>query len=521
MNFKHFFLSHTKPEIINPYLVAYTPLVFIYAYNIEKAFIFSPTRIIIFIFIAITTLRLVLQKIITNHSQSSAIIIIILFFSFLAGHLARWLPYFELWRFNSFILSRNPLVFLVTCSLISFTCFLVIKYPWPLKQIHRIVAVSLILVIFINSLQIIWYLIKLPDQLVGAPLSNTVLSTVGLQKLPDIYYIILDGHARADVLKELYDYPESKLTAFLEDRGFYVAGESKANHVYTLLSLTTALNYNYIENLTSSFKLGEKNPTLLSGLIENNKAARRLKNLGYTYIIVGSGYFATEKSPLADVEYEYVYDFNNLELAFLRTNIFSRFLSYINLDPRTFHRNRILYEFNTLKEIPQDRRPTFTFAHILAPHPPFVFNENGDEVGKGGRFTLTDGYGSVNTKKEYKDGYFQQLLYIDKLLTSTLDEILTKSDTPPIIIIQSDHGPASEIAWQNHQKDIFLSDVIDRANPMSVFERTGILNAYYFPYQGATKLYASITPVNSFRLLFNHYFDGDFELLEDRTYIDR
>ena len=49
-------------------------------------------------------------------------------------------------------------------------------------------------------------------------------------------------------------------------------------------------------------------------------------------------------------------------------------------------------------------------------------------------------------------------------------------------------------------------------------ERHAILNAYYLPGKGTDGLYPSITPVNSFRLIFNAYFEGKYEMLEDRLF---
>ena len=45
-----------------------------------------------------------------------------------------------------------------------------------------------------------------------------------------------------------------------------------------------------------------------------------------------------------------------------------------------------------------------------------------------------------------------------------------------------------------------------------------IFNAYRLPPDGNKLLYDSITPVNSFRLIFNYYFGTDYELLSDRSY---
>jgi hypothetical protein len=49
-------------------------------------------------------------------------------------------------------------------------------------------------------------------------------------------------------------------------------------------------------------------------------------------------------------------------------------------------------------------------------------------------------------------------------------------------------------------------------------ESISILNAYYLPGVDSSQLYDSISPVNTFRLIFNTYFGEDYELLDDRTY---
>jgi hypothetical protein len=48
--------------------------------------------------------------------------------------------------------------------------------------------------------------------------------------------------------------------------------------------------------------------------------------------------------------------------------------------------------------------------------------------------------------------------------------------------------------------------------------RLEILNAVYFP-DNAGKLEETSTPVNTFRIIFNTYFNGDFPLLENHSYL--
>jgi hypothetical protein len=81
-----------------------------------------------------------------------------------------------------------------------------------------------------------------------------------------------------------------------------------------------------------------------------------------------------------------------------------------------------------------------------------------------------------------------------------ISDIIDKSSVPPIIIIQGDHGPGVPVQSGDYNA-----------------RRMQILNAYYFP-EVDVPLYAEITPVNSFRILFNYYFDQDLELRDDISF---
>ena len=96
-------------------------------------------------------------------------------------------------------------------------------------------------------------------------------------------------------------------------------------------------------------------------------------------------------------------------------------------------------------------------------------------------------------------------MFINGLVLNAISEIKKKSDIPPIIIIQGDHGPGA----------YYTEGSLEKTN---THERFSILNAYLLPKHVEDHLYPSITPVNSFRLLFTEYFDLDFPLLPDRSY---
>lgn len=100
-----------------------------------------------------------------------------------------------------------------------------------------------------------------------------------------------------------------------------------------------------------------------------------------------------------------------------------------------------------------------------------------------------------------------QLIFVNKKVKELVDKILLKSKIPPIIILQADHGSESSLYgnWENPTTHMLK-------------ERMNILNAYYLPSFEKKMLYDSITPVNTFRLVFDFYFDTNYGLLDDQSY---
>ena len=58
---------------------------------------------------------------------------------------------------------------------------------------------------------------------------------------PAIYYIILDGYARSEVMRELFDFDNTAFLERLERKGFFVARGSNANYCQTPLSRLSSL----------------------------------------------------------------------------------------------------------------------------------------------------------------------------------------------------------------------------------------------------------------------------------------
>jgi hypothetical protein len=159
-----------------------------------------------------------------------------------------------------------------------------------------------------------------------------------------------------------------------------------------------------------------------------------------------------------------------------QTTMAEPFLSRLGYDRFTDKRKYTLYQFSKLAQMHQTKEPFFVYAHIVLPHSPYVFGANGEPKAKEDNCP----------EKELNVYYINQLIYVNKQVKKLIEEILFNSDNPPIIILQADHGQGSSKA-----------------------ARMRILNAYYLPGGGEKSLYDCITPVNTFRVILNHYFGTD------------
>lgn len=325
---------------------------------------------------------------------------------------------------------------------------------------------------------------------------------------PDIYYIILDRYAGESTLKDLYSFDNRKFLDFLTEKGFYVAGRSTMNYPRTLTSLAASLNMEYINFLTKIAGENTSDQTFAYPLINNHKVGELLKSQGYRYLHLGSWFEPTKVNPLADQNFlmgDLYLGLDGFSTEFLETTLFAPVIRRLSSRTSSFdfaiqHRNRILYQFERLEEIPSLAGPKFVFAHILVPHEPFVFDENCDEI--------------TPTNKLSIPKYLAQLTCANQKTKHLIETILTNSKTPPIIVVQADEGPYNMVYPMPKGRFNFKDASDDTLN-----ERFPILNALYLPGVDKSDLYSSMTPVNTFRFIFNKYFGAELDLLLDKNYI--
>lgn len=374
-----------------------------------------------------------------------------------------------------------------------------------LTAIANVVALGMLLW---PALQMGWFFARHPLHRVdpgAAVASDPALAGVARPSSPpDVWYIILDRYPDEPTLRGRFGFDNREFYDFLDATGFYRATRSRSNYPLTALSLASSLNFEYLDGLAA--EVGKDSPDWrnLYERIRYHRAGALLRSQGYRLVHVGAWWWPTRHNPAADENFNYL-RLPSSALAVLSNSI----LSVLDLkypSPWTNFRleqyNRLRFQFDRLAKLPAEPGPKFVFVHILAPHPPYVLRASG---------TYLEEAEADRTAERIL--FRNQVIALNRMVCGLLDRILADSRTPPVILLQSDEGPYPDGKIGPDDLGEFR-----RAAPALLREKTGILNVYYLPGADRSKFYPEISPVNSFRLVFNHYFGARLPMLPDRTF---
>lgn len=322
----------------------------------------------------------------------------------------------------------------------------------------------------------------------------------------DIWYLVFDRYGSARSLDLLYGIDDRPFLDRLHARGFEIATDSHANYVKTALSLAATLNVDYIDDLAAAQDPASQDHGPIYRHLSDHAVGHFLRARGYRYVHLGSTYDPTETSVLADLNpridgppdfVDALFDMSAVPAIARRLRIRT------SVSARERHHQIGRFQLDTLDDLAGEPGPKFVFAHILLPHPPYTFASDG-------RY-LTDREDEVRTDKE---GYAQQLVYLQARIEALVERLLARPEAErPIIVLQADEGPYP----LDYARNISGYDWAT-ATSEDLEIKFGIFNAMYLPGNEAPDLSATLSAVNTFRLILDAYFDADLPLLPDRSF---
>jgi hypothetical protein len=473
---------------LHPFLFAVYPVLALLAVNISEVDISSAYRPLAVALGTVVLFALMFRWFWRDWRAAAIALTIILVLFYLYGHTYLLLKGINI---NGFHLFRHRTLIPIWLGAGALLVWLIARKRINLTSATYLLNVVGLFLLALPSLQLAFYFLQSSTAQVEAQQDTRALDLNVAGNPPDIYYIILDGYGRADVLQDQFGYDNSDFLGALRELGFYVAECSQSNYAQTQISLASSLNFDYIDSLSDRFTPGSDDRTGLDTLIKHSAVRASLEAAGYETVAFATGFLMSELedadyylAPQLDLGQLNEFEYLLVETTFARLIQDSNRLGLPNSGTELY-RERTLFALDKLAKLSYIRDPKFVFVHLIVPHPPYVFGPTGGPIPPREAGT---------TRSEINElRYLDQTTYISNRLREILPRIIANSARPPLIVIQSDHGPTIPGSPQSRMKN---------------------LNAYYLPGAQA-RLYPTITPVNTFRIIFNIYFGQSLALLED------
>lgn len=334
----------------------------------------------------------------------------------------------------------------------------------------------------------------------GNPRPRPAAAATELRNPRNVYWLVTDAYSRADVLRRSFGWDNSAFLEALEKRGFSIGHESAANYQSTKHSISATLELDYFRPLDRMHR--RVYSRALRGF---NRTVERFKGFGYRYIHAepGGGILMTRCGGLED---RCINGLMTSAVSLTEAEIGLLMLTPFFHVVRNYGSGIVDFAFNDASRLAATLRieaetPFFYFAHILSPHPPDRFEMDCTRA-------KTSNWRILDSKPKR---YVNDIRCLNDQLLALVDGILRTDRTDPIIIISADHGNTFRMSIEGDPKDV-PADAIDMVY--------GILLAMRLP-PGACRqsFYASISPVNLFRLVFACLEGRSPDILPDRHFI--
>jgi len=451
-----------KNFIIFPFLLAFFPSWILILKNYDEL-IFQDILISLAIIAVSVIVWIVITKIIKNGNKAALITGVGVGFFFYFGYVQDALD--GIMIFNIPINKTSVLVIVsIIIFVLSTTYFVKSRKNFESAiKIANVITITLVLVVAIQFV--------IPD---------------AYAEKPNVYHIILDEYTDNEILLKKFNYDNKKFLEFLNKNGFYIPNKSFSTFGSTPSELELILNMDYPREIgwvSDSYQA-----------LNNNKVMSVFSDQNYSIIETNS---MMRWKNFSDVDTKLCYDTNFINSEFLdqvlRKSIIRYFLEQHHNDTR---RDTVRCTFNELSEIAsQSSGPKYIFSHIYVPHPPFLFGPNGENV-------IPD-HREISGLQSWENpqGYINQLIYATNQVSIVVKNIV-KNDPTAVIILQGDTGTLTGT-------DTFMTTMKD------VYQAHSILYAVRIPDVNNLEY---MVPVNTYRIIFNNYFNMDYEYLEQHSY---
>lgn len=389
----------------------------------------------------------------------------------------------------------NPRFFL--CGLLVMTFIVVLISSEISSQLKRYFNIVLLLLCVFESFNLVTDSYRQTERPVNSFIKEYSMKVK--EGMPSVYFVILDEYTGSEMLQKYFNYDNHYFLQELGQMGFHIVKDARSNYSYTLLSVASILNGEYI--MPKARRSVYDNEMYYSVLrsIKNNRTFKSFAELGYTNYNY-SPFKINEQQPLFANSYlpqEFSLVLHNTifnEIIELFPFFVARRMGNKKYLKQLFS-ERVSENYKIIQEVLKQSlvnspSPAFSYIHLMMPHSPFA-------VDSSGRINVDFLTSKVVVYEEMKDAYLQYLIYTNKVVTKFVKELKENTKGESVIVLISDHGIRG----------------LSQSNDANI--QFNSLNVLYYPHKDSIGLYSGVSNVNLFRVLFSEIIGKKIQLLAD------
>ncbi len=347
--------------------------------------------------------------------------------------------------------------------------------------------------------------------------SSSAGPTVVLEQRPDIYFLLLDGFGRQDVLDALYEIDTGPFVEELRQNGFVVADLGMSAHPMTWLSLAAILDQEY-QALPSERGRPPTMARQIALMAGESRTHQVLKANGYHFVTAATTYGSLCRPSLISEIEECVNErpevdaaildaYVRYQLAFMtplvglsNSGILPGWLSSLWLQGpelledeatvggKAFLARDVLDAVATVRAR-GGSEPLFVFAHMMYAHPPFTLGPD-CKFRTRGVPDQSDGWGDTAA---YRSGI--------ECAVNQVKDLIHGVDSSAVIVVQSDHGPT---LGRMDSLDRAINDIGDTDLPIeNLWARTSVFSAVRLPDECQPSVSDTYAGVSTFTVVFD------------------
>ena len=437
------------------------PALFVYCRNIREA-AFAEALPSIFIFTTIGLAAWALLGVLAGTMSKGAgacllFMLVFIYYSFLENGIRSLMPGWRWWRIA-------PAIVFLFINLALFLRYFV-REPAGDANIAKssmIIGGVFLALILYNAASGLYTVMSAPGEKAGfsvaegPPARFTAEGAAGNK--PNFYLFILDEYSRQDVLKKYTGYDNTPFLKKLEKKKFNVSYSSYSRIALTIYATGDLLHYTETAP-GKDIHASCRRPPLFE----------LFKQAGYTIYALSPIFSINDDLVNRVIRSSTVI----MALSITKTVLARSFFEYLKEHKNEDMRSDILGQLQQAADIvgEHSQNPKFLYFHLMSPHEPFIFDENGDTV-------------AVENISNYNDPkyYAAQLRFLNGKIDALTDGILEK-DPGSIVLIMADHGVRF---FPGHQEK----------------DKLACLNTLYL--KGQEQSIEGISTVNTLRLAINH-----------------